>query len=211
MINFPIEWSEESQNIREAFFTTHSLLGPLKTDDEADTGKYKYKYATLNRVLDVIEKVTDPLGLLIMQSPCNGPQGEIGVATLVLHKSGEWCRFQYFVPLGKADPQGAGSAITYCRRYALVALFDLAVEDDDGKGATADADKKADAKAATGKANVFDPNQLLMRAVELKKIPSADKVAFKMWAATLKGCESLHESKKNPTGAQWKIIQEALK
>jgi hypothetical protein len=36
----------------------------------------------------------------------------------------------------KADPQGAGSAITYGRRYAMQALCNLAAEDDDGNGAS---------------------------------------------------------------------------
>lgn len=43
----------------------------------------------------------------------------------------------FVMPLAKADPQGAGSAITYARRYALVSMLGLNVdEDDDGNHAS---------------------------------------------------------------------------
>jgi hypothetical protein len=35
----------------------------------------------------------------------------------------------------KADPQGEGSALTYARRYALMAIAGIAPEDDDGNAA----------------------------------------------------------------------------
>ena len=37
----------------------------------------------------------------------------------------------YSVPLAKADPQGSGGALTYMRRYAIVCILRLNVEDDD--------------------------------------------------------------------------------
>ena len=39
------------------------------------------------------------------------------------------------VPVQKSDAQGYGSAQTYCRRYALMAAFGLAADDDDGNAA----------------------------------------------------------------------------
>lgn len=39
------------------------------------------------------------------------------------------------IPLGKHDPQGAGSAITYAQRYALMASLGLPPLDDDAEGA----------------------------------------------------------------------------
>jgi hypothetical protein len=41
-----------------------------------------------------------------------------------------------FVPLSKKDAQGFGSALTYARRYSLMASCGLAPEDDDGKRAS---------------------------------------------------------------------------
>ena len=41
-----------------------------------------------------------------------------------------------FVPASKNDAQGFGSALTYCRRYGLLAAFGIAPEDDDGNAAS---------------------------------------------------------------------------
>jgi hypothetical protein len=40
------------------------------------------------------------------------------------------------VPVSKADPQGAGSALTYMRRYALAAFIGVVQADDDGNAAS---------------------------------------------------------------------------
>jgi hypothetical protein len=40
------------------------------------------------------------------------------------------------VPAAKHDPQGYGSALTYARRYSLMAACGIAPEDDDGNAAT---------------------------------------------------------------------------
>jgi hypothetical protein len=40
------------------------------------------------------------------------------------------------VPFSKKDAQGFGSALTYARRYSLMASCGLAPEDDDGKRAS---------------------------------------------------------------------------
>jgi hypothetical protein len=40
------------------------------------------------------------------------------------------------VPAAKQDPQGYGSALTYARRYSLMAACGIAPEDDDGNAAT---------------------------------------------------------------------------
>ncbi len=40
------------------------------------------------------------------------------------------------VPANKQDPQGYGSALTYARRYSLMAVCGIAPEDDDGNAAS---------------------------------------------------------------------------
>jgi hypothetical protein len=55
------------------------------------------------------------------------------VETIFVHESGEVmeCGLLH-VPAAKQDPQGYGSALTYARRYSLLAATGLAPEDDDG-------------------------------------------------------------------------------
>jgi len=49
------------------------------------------------------------------------------------HESGETLECgKLHVPAAKQDPQGYGSALTYARRYSLMAACGIAPEDDDG-------------------------------------------------------------------------------
>lgn len=57
----------------------------------------------------------------------------VTVETVFLHESGETFRSgKLHVPASKQDPQGYGSALTYARRYSLMAACGMAPEDDDG-------------------------------------------------------------------------------
>jgi len=53
-----------------------------------------------------------------------------------MHASGEWLEQEFLIPLGKLDAHGAGSAITYARRYALQSIAGIPAEDDDGNAAS---------------------------------------------------------------------------
>ena len=54
------------------------------------------------------------------------------VETLFVHESGEQISAgKLHVPAPKQDPQGYGSALTYARRYSLMAACGIAPEDDD--------------------------------------------------------------------------------
>jgi hypothetical protein len=69
-------------------------------------------------------------GLILVQNPINDGD-RIGVETVIYHSSGDSIDSRFTVSLTKNDPQGAGSAITYCRRYALTSMLGLNVEEDD--------------------------------------------------------------------------------
>jgi hypothetical protein len=59
------------------------------------------------------------------------------VETVFVHESGEtFSAGKLHVPAAKQDPQGYGSALTYARRYSLMAACGIAPEDDDGNAAT---------------------------------------------------------------------------
>jgi hypothetical protein len=60
------------------------------------------------------------------------------VETTFVHESGEvFSAGRLYVPAAKHDPQGYGSALTYARRYSLMAACGIAPEDDDANAATA--------------------------------------------------------------------------
>jgi hypothetical protein len=74
-------------------------------------------------------------GLSVIQMPGNYFEGRMWLVTRLCHSSGEWIEQEMSVPVQKADAQGAGSALTYMRRYALAAFVGVVQADDDGNAA----------------------------------------------------------------------------
>lgn len=97
----------------------------------ADNPFFKSKYAPLNEILNLVRPILTRYGLSIIQAP-SGDGENISISTVLLHESGEWIEFPPLVlKADKVTPQGAGSAITYGRRYALSAVLGISSEDDD--------------------------------------------------------------------------------
>lgn len=116
-----------------------------------DNEYFNSKYADLPKVIDTIKPVLAEHGLAIIQGFVPDETG-VTIETRIIHSSGEWISDEgLHLPAKKADAQAFGSAATYARRYALMALIGLAADDDDGNAAVAAAPKTA-AKAAPKKA-----------------------------------------------------------
>lgn len=122
---------------------TPSIIGSLaKALPELESAKknkanpaFKSKYADLAAMIEAIEPIAKH-GLWFRQAVIEHAEGAC-VETFYIHESGqELSAGVTFTPASKRDAQGFGSALTYCRRYALQTAFGLAVEDDDGNAAT---------------------------------------------------------------------------
>jgi hypothetical protein len=96
---------------------------------------FKSSYATLENVIDTARPALQEAGIAFVQAPGMVVDGSVEVTTMLIHDSGEWMRSTLHVPLGKRDPQGVGSAITYGCRYSLMAMLGLPPTDDDGEAA----------------------------------------------------------------------------
>jgi len=117
------------------------------------------KYAPLDEVLRVV-KAGLPEDASITQGAIVGNSGHLLFRTAVTANGGADYEF-VDIPfvLGKQDPQGLGSAITYHRRYGLCLLFNLVGEEDDdaeaahgrGKSTKASTKKRKPAKKAAPK------------------------------------------------------------
>lgn len=98
------------------------------------------KYADLPTIVEEIKPLLAECGLAVLQLPealDEFPVTRIVLRTIVAHVSGQWIESKTELPLSKQDPQGAGSAITYARRYGLCAALGIvADEDDDGNHAS---------------------------------------------------------------------------
>jgi hypothetical protein len=95
---------------------------------------FRSTYASLASVLAAIQPATQ-FGLSHTVTFGSTEQGTLLVTTLH-HIGGASISSELLVPMG-ADWQKNGSAMTYARRYALMALYGLAPEDDDGNAAVA--------------------------------------------------------------------------
>jgi len=96
---------------------------------------FRSKYADLGACVEAVMDALNNNGFALMQLT---HECELGakVETKFLHKSGESITAgMMFVPAGKKDAHGFGSALTYARRYSLMAACGIAPEDDDGNHA----------------------------------------------------------------------------
>lgn len=100
---------------------------------------FKSQYTSLDHMIDETKPLLTKHGLTVMQFP--GGDGErITMRTMILHTSGEWIESEPLtLKAVKMDPQGAGSAITYARRYSYAAALSLSLGDDDDGNATSHA------------------------------------------------------------------------
>ena len=117
---------------------------------------FKSKYADLGACIDAVEGALLNNGVAFIQETFEDATG-VTVETVFIHESGETMRCgKLHVPAAKHDPQGFGSALTYCRRYSLMAACGIAPEDDDGNAAS-----KATQKPAEPAVKPFDLNAAL--------------------------------------------------
>ena len=98
-------------------------------------GQQKYKYADLASVEEAIGTAPYNNGLAVVQIPGRYENGSQELLTIIAHSEGGFIHQMMSVPC-QNTAQAAGSAITYMRRYALLAIFRILAEDDDGHTAT---------------------------------------------------------------------------
>lgn len=105
---------------------------------DANNPHFKSKYADLASVWDAIRAPLTSNGLSVVQL-LRSIQGGVEVETILMHASGQQISDVFAMPATKNDAQGYGSAATYARRYALMAMVGVAPEDDDGNAAVGSA------------------------------------------------------------------------
>ena len=98
---------------------------------------FKSRYADLAACVEAVIDSLNDNGIALIQQTHECDNGVI-VETTFIHESGEvFSAGKLHVPASKHDAQGYGSALTYARRYSLMAAAGIAPEDDDGNAATA--------------------------------------------------------------------------
>jgi hypothetical protein len=124
----------------EAATSLHSAMALAFAEIEGATKDksnpaFKSKYADLASVVDAIRPALAKHGLWFQQVT-HDMEDRVCVETIIRHATGEYLSCGTLsVPVTKRDAQGFGSALTYCRRYALMTAFGVPAEDDDGNAA----------------------------------------------------------------------------
>jgi len=141
-----------SESIKELASALSKFQGEITNPkNTAKNPQFNSKYAPLQDVLSLARPVLAKQGLSVLQST-TGDLENVTVSTMLLHESGQFMETEPFVLKGEQtarggakvlNVQGAGSMITYIRRYQLTAILGLASEDDDdGNHASKKDDKK---------------------------------------------------------------------
>jgi len=123
-----------NDKIFQAFIAAQKQFGPaLKTSTNPH---FRSRYADLSACVEaVIDSLnSNGIGLVQITHPC---ESGVTVETILIHESGQTMSSgSLHLPASKQDAQGYGSALTYARRYSLMAICGIAPEDDDGNKAS---------------------------------------------------------------------------
>lgn len=156
--------------------------------DDASKGSlnphFRSKYADLAAVRSVIREPLAVNDLSIVQLP-KTVQGGVEVTTMLLHKSGQWISSVLFMPSGKMDAHGLGSAISYARRYSIMSILSLAAEDDDGNAAVERVSQQFDVmpKSSVGTKTIEEDGIEAKTLATAKMLAEAEEIAKKGSAA----------------------------
>ena len=126
--------SESVKELNTALAKAQGELFAAKKD--SINPHFKSKYADLASVWEACREALSSNGLSVTQMPAEFQNNIMTLVTRLSHSSGEWIEQTMTCPVGKPDPQGIGSCLTYMRRYALAAVVGVYQDDDDANSAS---------------------------------------------------------------------------
>lgn len=126
----------DHKNIYAALLQAKKDMGPIYKN--ASNPAYRSKYADLANIVEVVEGPLQDNDILLRQ-PLSNRDGRLYVSTILHHVPSDTSTESEIEVVCKdpSDPQKVGGAITYYRRYDLMAELGIAPEDDDGNMAAA--------------------------------------------------------------------------
>lgn len=199
----------QTESIKELAIALNKAQAEMKAAlKDSSNPFFKSKYADFASVWETCRTPLTKHGLSISQLPVQ-KDGMFGVRTILMHTSGEWISEELLLPVTKQDPQAAGSAITYARRYSLSGIVCLATEDDDDGNKGSEAPKYVtEDQAKTIETMIADKNADSVKFCEYFKIESIGKMPAKRYDEALK---LLKAKKKAEKAAPVKKAEEDLK
>ena len=161
------------KQIATALVKAQQAFGPaLKSSTNPH---FKSRYADLSNCVEAVIGALNDNGIGLMQRTYESKDG-VMVETVFIHESGEImeCGLLH-VPASKQDPQGYGSALTYARRYSLMAACGIAPEDDDGNHAS----RRTEIKSTVNENQILDLMAAMDEVTTVKELQETYKAAYK--------------------------------
>lgn len=169
-LTIALVWEGDRAPFAKAFIAAQMATEAVKK--AASNPAFRSKYADLSEVVEATVPALNASGIGVIQSP--GYDGElVSIETVLIHESGSSCTGVLRLRPSKTDPQGVGSAITYGRRYSLLAMTGAAPEDDDGNAASSprEAQKAQPPVSLKDRADAFEAAiQAAVNAAALEKV-----------------------------------------
>jgi hypothetical protein len=135
---------------------------------------FKSRYADLAACVEAVISGLNDNGIALIQKCYNCDNG-VMVETMFIHESGEMLECgTLHVPASKQDPQGYGSALTYARRYSLMAACGIAPEDDDGNSAS----RRTEIKTTVNESQLADLMAAMDETTTLEELQKTYKTAY---------------------------------
>lgn len=162
----------QSDNINELISALAKAQGRIVTaKKDKQNPFFKSSYADLSSVWDACRSALSDNGIAVIQA-VQTHEGRMELVTTLAHASGQWMKSHMPVNPVKADPQSIGSALTYCRRYALSAMVGVSAseEDDDGNAANGRYDNSNNRKPSLKTEPIHKPKITKEQATELVDI-----------------------------------------
>lgn len=120
-----VKTSETVDQIYASIIQLQQDLEPVKRDKIVKTGKYEFRYAPLDSIMDKLKPLFKSSGLALVQAV-----DKDCLTTRLIHTSGQWIESETFLNQDHANMQGFGGEVTYKRRYALSSLLGIVSDDD---------------------------------------------------------------------------------
>lgn len=122
---------EQTNHIKDFMAGQSSLETAIKNSSNPFL---KNKYADIQEILDKVKSAFHENNYIIVQEGGADESGEF-IDTKLIHTSGNLFNCKIYLQYKKGDMQSLGGAITYARRYGLLSVTGIPVDDDDGTSA----------------------------------------------------------------------------
>lgn len=191
---------KKSESIREIAVALSKFQGEvLNPKNTSINPNFNSKYAPLCEVINATKEILAKYGLSIIQTPYTEGDSVV-VETILLHNSGEWIKSPPLkLKMDNITAQGAGSAITYARRYALSAILNISSEEDNDGNEIDGASVPVKATSI----NPTSPNDVAITDKQIKFIhvlareKGIDKVSLQNYSISMFGKDSSKDLTKN--------------